>query len=231
MMAGKTVPPVERRWFLSYNSADRELIRGVDRYLATHGIPTFIDRTSLVAGSPWFDEVERALVDAPGVLVFLGPSGLGSVQKRELQFALVRQAQVESAGGSSFRVIPVLFPRFDRRQLPGFAALNTWIEVANPPDAPELLSALGAAHASTGPDIVEPRTRVCPFRALNAFREEDASLYFGRDKEAGKLLDLVRGHPLVAVVGPSGSGKSSLVLSGLLPRLRIERPPRTAWEI
>ena len=59
-----------------------------------------------------------------------------------------------------------------------------------------------------------------PYRGLLAFREEDAHLFFGRDVYVDELLESVATHPLIAVIGPSGSGKSSVVFAGLLPRLR-----------
>lgn len=52
------------------------------------------------------------------------------------------------------------------------------------------------------------------------FREQDAELFHGRDDLAAQLGAMVARAPLTAVVGPSGSGKSSLVLAGMLPRLR-----------
>jgi hypothetical protein len=65
-----------------------------------------------------------------------------------------------------------------------------------------------------------------PYPGLEPFAPEDAAVFFGRDHEIERLLELVqptlvRGEAgrLVAIVGPSGSGKSSLVRAGLLPRL------------
>jgi WD40 repeat protein len=63
----------------------------------------------------------------------------------------------------------------------------------------------------------------CPYRGLFAFREQDASLFFGREELTDRLSDFVVHHPFAAVIGSSGSGKSSLVFAGLLPRLR-QRP-------
>jgi WD40 repeat protein len=60
----------------------------------------------------------------------------------------------------------------------------------------------------------------CPYRGLFAFREEDAPFFFGREAFAQRLVSAAQGGRLVAVVGPSGSGKSSVVFAGLLPRLR-----------
>ncbi|MCW5316503.1 hypothetical protein GTQ43_22595 [Nostoc sp. KVJ3] len=60
----------------------------------------------------------------------------------------------------------------------------------------------------------------CPYRGLFAFREEDARFFFGRDIFTQKLVDTVQKQSLVAVIGASGSGKSSVVFAGLIPNLR-----------
>ena len=60
----------------------------------------------------------------------------------------------------------------------------------------------------------------CPYRGLFAFQEEDAHLFFGRERFSSYLLKAVKIKPFIAVVGPSGSGKSSVVFAGLIPRLR-----------
>ena len=59
-----------------------------------------------------------------------------------------------------------------------------------------------------------------PYRGLEAFDEASAALFFGRDDVAAALAAAVERQPLTVVVGPSGSGKSSLVRAGLVPRLR-----------
>jgi hypothetical protein len=59
-----------------------------------------------------------------------------------------------------------------------------------------------------------------PYRGLMAFREEDAENFFGREAFVEQLIIEVTHKPLVAVIGASGSGKSSVVFAGLIPQLR-----------
>lgn len=58
-----------------------------------------------------------------------------------------------------------------------------------------------------------------PFPGLRAFEESDEHLFFGRERQVDELLEKLSGHRFLAVIGTSGSGKSSLVKSGLLPSL------------
>ncbi|MFJ4567618.1 WD40 repeat domain-containing protein [Streptomyces caelestis] len=59
-----------------------------------------------------------------------------------------------------------------------------------------------------------------PYRGLTRFEPGDAGLFFGRDRLVERLTELNRKHRFTAVFGPSGSGKSSLLRAGLIPRLR-----------
>jgi WD40 repeat protein len=67
---------------------------------------------------------------------------------------------------------------------------------------------------------MRPGLRHCPYRGLEPFGEDDAEFFHGREDDTGCLVDAVLQYPVVTVVGPSGSGKSSLVLAGALPALR-----------
>ncbi len=60
---------------------------------------------------------------------------------------------------------------------------------------------------------------VCPFKGLASFDGADARYFFGREQLVAELVARLVGAPLLAVVGPSGSGKSSVVRAGLLPAL------------
>jgi WD40 repeat protein/cytoskeletal protein RodZ len=59
-----------------------------------------------------------------------------------------------------------------------------------------------------------------PYRGLESFDEAQAHLFFGRHQLVKELQSFVLEHPLTVVLGPSGTGKSSLVKAGLVPALR-----------
>jgi len=64
-----------------------------------------------------------------------------------------------------------------------------------------------------------PLPTVCPFLGLATFDAVHADFFFGRERLVAELVTRLVGSPLLAVVGPSGSGKSSAVRAGLLPAL------------
>jgi hypothetical protein len=70
----------------------------------------------------------------------------------------------------------------------------------------------------------------CPYRGLDAFHSTDRPFFFGRQRLLEQLLDHLRQDRLLAVIGSSGSGKSSLVLAGLVPALQAGALPGSeAW--
>jgi WD40 repeat protein len=68
----------------------------------------------------------------------------------------------------------------------------------------------------------------CPYMGLAAFGEGDADRFFGRERLVGDLAARTVATGLLALVGPSGGGKSSLLLAGLLPSLRAGILPGSA---
>ncbi len=87
------------------------------------------------------------------------------------------------------------------------------------PSMGQFLAALdeGPGHGERSPG---PSTLRNPYKGLSAFREPDSADFFGRSESVTELIGMLSEHDLVAVVGPSGSGKSSLVHAGLIPAVR-----------
>jgi energy-coupling factor transporter ATP-binding protein EcfA2 len=213
--------------FVSYSRADWQHAAEIDSVLRAKGLRSFFDRRNLAPGLPWVRALEQAIGAAKAVIVLIGPRGLGNTQQYERELALVRQSR-----NPAFPVVPVILPKTTTDRPFDFLNVLTWVdfsEVASVSDAPdELARLLTAVHGAPSPgDMV--REAICPYRGLDAFREEDSAFFFGRgsasepESTIGQLMRKVGEHSFVMVVGRSGSGKSSLVYAGLLPALRHER--------
>lgn len=68
------------------------------------------------------------------------------------------------------------------------------------------------------PPVYDSRS---PFRGLESFRPEDAAYFFGRETLTKRLVQKLNEYHFLAVLGASGSGKSSLVMAGLIPALNV----------
>lgn len=214
--------------FLSYHRPDAAHVAAIRGFLHSNGLRTFFDSNDIATGLPWPQELERALTSTLAVAVFLGPHGIGNWQRREIWFALDRQAQAESSK-QGFPVVPVLLPGAEL--IPAFLFMNTWVDLrSDPNDGDALRRLVDLVRRGERPDERDSSDLPCPFRGLNSFREEDAGLFFGREAVTRQLHAAVRGASTVLLVGPSGAGKSSVIHAGLLPLLRKQRPPEDSWD-
>jgi hypothetical protein len=204
------------------------------------GIELWLDTWNLIPGNPWQAEIERALEDCETCSVLIGPSGLGPWQHAEMRAAIDRQMSK-----SDFRVIPVLLPgaeRGERSRYPTFLTQTTWIEFRNSIDEQEPIRRLmaGIRGIPPGPAFDLPSTAaICPYRGLEAFDVEHSRFFFGRDALIEWLLAGLRVEReedkavrFLAVVGASGSGKSSLVRAGVIPAInRGTLPDSENWPV
>jgi WD40 repeat protein len=213
--------------FVSYSRADWRHAADIDAVLREKGLRSFFDRRNLAPGLPWVRALEQAIGAAKAAIVLIGPYGFGNTQQYERDLAFVRQSR-----DPAFPVVPVILPETATDRPFDFLQVLTWIDfshVAKVFDAPDEVEHLLTAvrGAPTCGEVV--REAICPYRGLDAFREEDSAFFFGRGSAddpkspIGELVRKVREHPFVIVVGQSGSGKSSLIYAGLLPALRRER--------
>jgi hypothetical protein len=212
--------------FLSYNSADHGVVEVIAQKLRDEGLDPFFDRWVLKPGTRWRSELEKALGSCKAVAIFVGPGEMSSWQQREVDVALDLQSRK-----TNLPVIPVLLRGCEPPL--GFLRHLTWVDLGTQAlDLGTKILAKAARGEAPGPDLRKQfdavRASICPYRGLLHFREGDAPFFFGREAAIEKLLEAVQRQPFVAVVGASGSGKSSVVRAGLVPRLRSDR--RTAWE-
>ena len=206
-MPGVHVPP---ELFVAYADEDREWVHGF--LLAEVGL----DRACVVTpddfrpGAVLVEELERAVTTARCTVMVLTPA-FGTSPLAALAELL---ASHDSLRRDSDRLVPLLLKPFE---LPLHLDFRVRLDCTDPARWPAETARLRELLQRGAPP---PDELACPYPGLIAFGPEQAGLFFGRDRESDEISRLVRQHGFLLVVGPSGSGKSSLVSAGVLPRLR-----------
>lgn len=122
----------------------------------------------------------------------------------------------------------------------GTQAVNGWckrhgievIETECEPTLRELVAQLAARRMPPSPQPADGAVQqsstaplaVRPYKLLDYFGPDDTSIYFARERESLLLASLIHGHRLTVLYGASGTGKTSLLLAGVLPRLEATEP-------
>src|SRR6266403_4621664 len=228
--------------FLSHSSADKPAVEELARRFAKEGIQAWLDKWHLIPGDPWQPALEKALAESRTCVVFVGPSGLGPWQNEEMRAAIDQRVRDSDR---HFRVIPVLLPgarRAERSSLPTFLAATTWVEFRDSLDDQDafhrLVYGIRGIEPGAGPGQALYEGQ-CPFRGLRVFDVDDAPFFFGREALVQWLLNEVRpateGQPVnrfLAIVGASGSGKSSVARAGLIAAVKNDAIPGSSrWPI
>ncbi|MGW8062502.1 nSTAND1 domain-containing NTPase [Streptomyces ziwulingensis] len=149
--------------------------------------------------------------------------GAGPVQRFAAELRVLR----ESAGRPTYRTmarkvpfsVTALSQAAAGRQLPTLAVTLAYVDVCGG-DRQEWERRWREANAEAAARAAADEDARPPYRGLTRYEPDDAALFFGRDRLVDRLTELTRRHRFTAVFGPSGSGKSSLLRAGLIPRLR-----------
>ncbi|MGY1498440.1 nSTAND1 domain-containing NTPase [Streptomyces sp. QTS52] len=107
-------------------------------------------------------------------------------------------------------------------RLPSLAVVQGYVRACGGDPAEWELKWKEAEAEAAGTAREDDANATPPYRGLARFEPADQGLFFGRDRLAQELLQLVCAHRFAAVIGASGSGKSSLLRAGLIPRLQRE---------
>lgn len=204
--------------FVSYRHSDRDVVAPIAEGLERRQIDVWFDRVDIRSGERWRERIAEGIKDAQSVLVAVGPEGIAGVQAFEVDLALDR-AVLEV----DLPIIPLLLPGAKQEgRLWSYLATRSYVEMegATDDDIVDRIADAVRGTDSTGLTVAIDTGRE-PYLGLRAYSADDADLFFGREADIDALVELCRTPGLVAVVGPSGSGKSSVVKAGLLPRLQV----------
>jgi hypothetical protein len=196
--------------FVSYTEADRTWVEGYLRDALTQaGVRCHLE-AAFTLGVPSLLEFERAIQQSQRTLLVLSPAYLAE------GFSQFTALLAQSYGWetATWPVIPLILHPV---RLPLHLSMLVALDATDSVDWLRVIERLCAElkRPVPGPAPKPP----CPYPGMVPFSEADSSRFFGRDKEVQKLLERLRLHPFLTVIGPSGSGKSSLVFAGLVPAL------------
>ena len=154
-----------------------------------------------------------------------------SLLQRDLEILETKETEGTGARNNEFldqveefinrgRATGKILDEIDKRQ-EAQSLLNYWITVLyraerTPPDA-----VLELYDPLLEPDL-DPFN--CPYKGLDPFKEEDAQIFFGRQRLIQEVVAQLKEESLISIVGLSGSGKTSLVFAGVIPALKSGKP-------
>jgi WD40 repeat protein len=207
------------RIFLSHSSKDGPQAERLLAWLRGQGFTeTFLDidkHAGLMPGDDWERRLYREIAGSEAVILILTANWFESkwcfaefIQARALGKAIF--PIIETPTGESFVSPDIQHLDLVKDRAGGLARL-----------ASELTRLALNARGSFPWDKDRP-----VFPGLLAFDEADAAIYFGRDDDIRRVIERMNarraqgGAKLIAVLGASGSGKSSLLRAGVLPRLK-----------
>lgn len=203
--------------FISYTEADRAWVEGYLLDALTQAGVRVQSEAAFALGAPRLLEFERAVQESRRTLLILSPAYLA---EDFTQFAeLLAQSYGLETG--TWSVIPLILHPVE---LPPRLSMLTHLDATDPDRWPEVVERL---YAETQRPVPGPSPKpTCPYPGMVPFRAEDARFFYGREAEIKQLLRDLRHHNYLFVIGPSGSGKSSLIFAGLVPNLEERRPSK-----
>jgi len=201
--------PPQPELFVAYAESDAEWVHGF--LLPEIGLDprSVLTPRDFRPGAMLVTELERAVETAQRTLVVLSPAFGLSHWSAFAELLATHDSLMRDSG----RLIPLLLAPYD---LPLRLHARVRLDCTVPSRwAGEMARLRDLLHSEAPPAERLP----CPYPGLVAFGPEDAGLFFGRDQETDDISRRVQQQNFLLVVGPSGSGKSSLVSAGVLPRL------------
>ncbi|MBV7339579.1 TIR domain-containing protein [Chloroflexi bacterium TSY] len=209
--------------FVSYDRKDQAWVEGylLDAFEQSN-FKIYTTQSSHIQ-QPNFADLEQALLRSHRTLLILTPVFLRD------QYALLVEVLTHLFGASNntWPIIPLMLKHIE---LPPQLQSADFIDATEPDNWSLIIDELYAEFDLDQKLLSQTPISPCPYPGMSSFSETNSPHFCGRSNEINYLQQSLRLHPIIAVIGPSGSGKSSLVMAGLIPALRNDKHLFTAGE-
>jgi WD40 repeat protein/energy-coupling factor transporter ATP-binding protein EcfA2 len=221
--------------FISYAHNDHAVVSKIIAALQGAEIPVWIDHQKLKPGtSNWEHSIRDAIAVAPVFILVASPNTvLSQYVPDEISIAQLRTPPIPIipvwiAGKNYIEAVPMGMGRvqgLDLREAAFETNIGELIAILREvTGAEKRISSQYILPVPVKEDVPSDFVPHNPYQGLEAFTEKTSRYYFGRTALINTLADRVQKDRFLAVIGASGSGKSSVVMAGLLPRLRRDHP-------
>jgi len=201
------------RLFIVYSETDENWVKG---YLkpALGQLPRIVESELFTQGEFKIQETELAITDSDHILLILSPAFFGDKWASKV-YKLASHLSLEDPSKKPIllKLTSCELPEdLQARESLDFTKSQGWTK-----EIARLLDVLELPNSAPAP--IE-----CPYPGMVPFDEDYARFFYGRDDEINKTLGHLRHQNFLFVIGPSGSGKSSLVFAGTVPVLKDRDP-------
>ncbi|MEL7499516.1 MAG: toll/interleukin-1 receptor domain-containing protein [Planctomycetota bacterium] len=161
-------------------------------------------------GKPRLLEFEEAIRQSDRILLICSPAYFSDESLQIVDLLAARHGEEVK----SWPVVPIIRHAFE---LPLRLRILESLDATDEASWPDALTRLCNEFKVDTPP--EPKKRRCPYPGMKPFERDSEFPFYGRQEEVGEIIERLRLHPFLALIGASGSGKSSLVHAGLIPEL------------
>jgi hypothetical protein len=208
--------------FISHSSRDNALAEDMKRWLTEQGFErAFLDidkHSGIPPGADWERELYEKIASSQAMIVISTPGWHDS------KWCFVEFAQARALGKPIF---PIVFtPGGERLIAPDIQQLD--LRPDHQGGLERLAQQLWTLAVNAQGGFAWDRSRP-PYPGMAAFEQEDAAVFFGRDDDIRACIEQLNARRVqgsirtVVLLGASGSGKSSVIRAGVLPRIAKDR--------
>lgn len=165
-----------------------------------------------ITGNAWIDDLQANIEASEKIYVVVTPQYCTSQRHHLLQL----MAFTKGAERREWPVVPLLLKSVD---LELFLRFINGVNLTQY-QSEDQLDALFAVPPRSQEE--QQQLNLSPYPGMEAFKEEDASRFFGREDEIEKYVKKLRNEQILVLIGASGCGKSSLARAGIIPRLKAK---------